>query len=268
MQDYTKSIVRIIEKLFQARQNMSMNSLLIFIVTAPARKLKFLLNSRAQDNVDSLVDRFTLIYHRNTWGSQESVSGPGSTIAMTESIRGQLPILFQKFQISSILDVPCGDFNWMQLLELQGISYIGGEIVKPLVRELNIKFSSDGIAFIQMDITNDAFPKSDLVLNRDCLFHLSYQDIYLTLSNFLDSGSKYFLSTSHDNDQVFCNSNIKSGGFRRIDLFSTPFNFPKNFLFQIPELGEGSLPPRSLYLWDRNQVKVAYSSLENFLSGL
>lgn len=52
--------------------------------------------------------------------------------------------------------------------------------MKPLVSELNIKFSSDGIAFIQMDITNDAFPKSDLVLNQDCLFHLSYQDIYLT----------------------------------------------------------------------------------------
>lgn len=61
--------MRIIEKLLQARQNMAMNSLLIFIVTAPARKLKFFLNSRAQDNVDSLVDRFTLIYHRNTWGS-------------------------------------------------------------------------------------------------------------------------------------------------------------------------------------------------------
>jgi hypothetical protein len=117
------------------------------------------LNSRALDNVDSLVDRFTLIYHLNIWGSQESVSGPGSTVAKTESIRGLLPILFKKFQIRSILDVPCGDFNWMQLLDLQGISYIGGEIVEPLVRELNMKFSSDGISFIQMDITKVSLPR-------------------------------------------------------------------------------------------------------------
>lgn len=98
---------------------------------------------------------------------------------MAESIRGLLPILFRKFQISSILDVPCGDFNWMQLLELQGISYIGGEIVKPLVSELNIKFSGDGVAFLQMDITKNKLPKCDLVLNRDCLFHLSYHDIFI-----------------------------------------------------------------------------------------
>lgn len=91
---------------------------------------------------------------------------------------------------------------------------------------------------------------------------------FLFLSNFLESGSKYFLTTSHENDQVFFNSDMKSGGFRLIDLYSVPFNFPKNCLFQIPEPGYGSLPPRSLYLWDRNQVKVARSSLENFLSGL
>ncbi len=90
----------------------------------------------------------------------------------------------------------------------------------------------------------------------------------MTLSNFLDSGSKYFLSTSHDNDQEFRNSDIRSGDFRQIDLFSKPFNFPRNSHFQIPEQGEGSLPPRSLYLWDREQIKVAHSNLENFLSGL
>ena len=260
--------MRIVKRLSRARQNMSMISLLIFIITAPTRKIKRFLDTRAIEKADSLIERFTLIYHRNSWGSQESVSGSGSTIALTESIRELLPVIFKEFSISSMLDVPCGDFNWMKLVDLHGISYIGGEIVKPLVSELDMKYSSDGIAFVQMDITKDDFPKSDLVLNRDCLFHLSYQDIFLTLSNFLESGSKYFLSTSHDNDQEFRNSDIRSGDFRQIDLFSTPFNFPRNFHFQIPEQGEGSLPPRSLYLWEREQIKVAHSNLENFLSGL
>lgn len=260
--------MRIIRRLSRARQNMSLISLLIFVITAPARQMKRFLDTSAIEKADSLIDRFTLIYHRNSWGSKESVSGSGSTIVMTESIRELLPVIIKKFSISSILDVPCGDFNWMRLVDLQEISYIGGEIVKPLVSELNIKFSGDGIAFIQMDITKDAFPKSDLVLNRDCLFHLSYQDIYLTLSNFLESGSKYFLSTSHDNDQEFSNSDIRSGGFRQIDLFAVPFTFPRNFYFQIPEQGEASVPPRSLYLWDREQIKVAHSNLETFLSGL
>jgi hypothetical protein len=156
----------------------------------------------------------------------------------------------------------------MQFVDLRGVSYIGGEIVQPLVRELNTKYSMQDVFFLQMDITQQVFPKSDLVLNRDCLFHLSYEDILLTLGNFLRSGSRYFLSTSYNNHQVFSNSDIRSGGFRLIDLFSSPFSFPVNFFFQIPEQGEGSLPPRSLYLWNREQVQVAHSNLERYLSGL
>lgn len=260
--------MKVIEKFLRARQNLNLGSLLIFIVTAPMRKINRLLDAHAIEKADSLIDRFTLIYQRNAWGSKESVSGSGSSLAMTESIREKLPILFKKFSVESIFDAPCGDFHWMKLVDLKGISYIGGEIVQPLVTELNKKFSSRDLVFLQFDITQSVFPKSDLVLNRDCLFHLSYKDILLTLENFLESGSKYFLSTSYDNDKGFLNSDIRSGGFRPIDLFLKPFSFPRDFLFQISEKGEGTLPPRSLYLWNREQVKVAHSNLENFVSGL
>lgn len=246
---------------------MSFLSLLLFVFSSPFRKLRREFDKRAISRVDSLRDRFTLIYRRNAWGSKESVSGSGSTLAMTTSIRSLLPIIFEKFKIKSILDVPCGDFNWMKLVNLNGISYLGGDIVEPLVADLNRNFSSKSISFMQFDITIDSFPKSDLVLNRDCLFHLSYCDIELTLSNFLKSGSKYFLSTSHKNGGKFINADIRSGDFRLIDLFDNPFCFPTNFHFEIPEQGEGSLPPRNLYLWDRDQVSIAHKNLESFLLG-
>ena len=246
---------------------MSFPSLLVHISSSPYRKLKRELDTRAIAKADSLQDRFTLIYRLNAWGSKESVSGSGSTFAMTTSIRSLLPIIFKEFEIRSILDVPCGDFNWMRLVDLNGISYLGGDIVEPLVADLNRNFSSNSISFRQFDITIDLFPKSDLVLNRDCLFHLSYSDIELTLSNFLNSGSRYFLSTSYENGGKFINADIRSGGFRLIDLFDSPFCFPTNFHFEIPEQGEGSHPPRKLYLWDRDQVSVAHKSLESFLLG-
>ena len=257
--------MRILGRLFLANRNMSFLSLLLFIFSSPIRKLRREFDRRAISRVDSLRDRFTLIYRRNAWGSKESVSGSGSTLAMTTSIRSLLPIVFKKFEINSILDVPCGDFNWMKLVDLNGISYLGGDIVEPLVADLNRNFSSNSISFRQFDITIDLFPKSDLVLNRDCLFHLSYRDIELTLSNFLKSGSKYFLSTSYENGGKFMNADIRSGDFRPIDLFDSPFCFPTNFHFEIPEQGEGSLPPRKLYLWDRDQVTIAHKSLESFL---
>ncbi len=258
--------MQIRRKILRATQNLSMGAFLFFILGYPIRKSRRLLDARALEKTDSLLERFTLIYRLNAWGSKESVSGSGSTLDMTYSIRSLLPTLFEKFAITSLFDAPCGDFNWMQLLDLKGISYIGGDIVEPLINKLNDEFSSDSKTFVHIDITIDAFPKSDLVLNRDCFFHLSYQDILLTLNNFLESGSKYFLSTSYDNNREFTNSDIRSGGFRLIDLFTDPFNFPRDFHFQIPEQGEGSLPPRSLYLWDRNQVESAISSLSKFLA--
>jgi len=257
--------MRIYSRIIYASRNMSLLSLFWFISCYPFRKLKRLLDDRAVARVDSLQDRFTLIYRRNAWGSKESISGSGSSLAMTKPIRFFLPILFERFEIKSILDVPCGDFNWMKLVDLNGISYLGGDIVEPLVADLNRNFSSQHISFVQFDLTIDSFPKSDLVLNRDCLFHLSYHDIELTLSNFLKSGSKYFLSTSHENGGKFINTDIRSGGFRLIDLFDSPFCFPTNFHFEIPERGEGTLPPRRLYLWDRDQVSVGHKNLKVFL---
>ena len=252
--------------LLRAKRNMSAYSLLVFIVQAPMRKFRRLADTRAISKADTLEDRFTLIYRRNAWGSKESVSGSGSTLSMTASIRESLPDLFEKFSIRSIFDAPCGDFNWMQRVEMEEIFYVGGDIVEPLIIKLNEEFASKNKSFVLFDITTDLFPKSDLVLSRDILFHFSYQDILLTLNNFLDSGSKYFLSTSYDNDGDFLNSNIRSGGFRLIDLFSVPFSFPRDFHFQIPEQGEGRFPPRKLFLWDCRQVEIASRNLEKFLT--
>ena len=249
---------------------MSFFQLMHYVFGYPERKFRRFLNSRTMKRVaeiDSLQDRFTLIYKKNAWGSRESLSGPGSTLLITERIRESLPILFQEFSIKSLFDAPCGDFNWMKLVDLKDIDYLGGDIVEPLVAELNRNYSSQSISFIHFDLTSTISPTVDLFLNRDCLFHFSYHDILRTLNNFLLSGSKYFLTTSHDDDEgIFFNSDVQSGGFRHLDLFSEPFCFPKDFHFAIPEPEEN--PPRKLYLWDREQVRVGQSNLESFLSGL
>ena len=260
--------MRMIRRFHDAKQGKSYVQFVFFLLSTPLRRFRSLLASRAFSKANSIEDRFTLIYKNNAWGSQESVSGVGSTLAFTESTRKLLPELLQKFEIGSIFDAPCGDFNWMRMVDLKGVSYIGADIVSPLIHQLQRSYSTPTISFMNLDITKDSFPKSDLVLNRDCLFHLSYSDIHAVLSNFVTSSSVYFLSTSHDNENEFRNLDIRSGDFRSIDLFAWPFNFPRDFLFAIPEPGDGKIPPRKLYLWNRDQVQVAHSTLERYLSGL
>lgn len=66
----------------------------------------------------SIEERFTRIYERGFWGEPESASGPGSAWEQTRVLVRELPILFNRLAIRTLLDVPCGDFNWMRELDV------------------------------------------------------------------------------------------------------------------------------------------------------
>ena len=71
---------------------------------------------------------FRKIYSTNEWGAKSSRSGPGSEIEMTTNIRRELPLLIEKYGIKSVVDIPCGDFNWMKEIVHLLPNYIGGDI--------------------------------------------------------------------------------------------------------------------------------------------
>jgi hypothetical protein len=64
-----------------------------------------------------MKDIFTDIYKNNNWKSEESVSGQGSTLDATIGIRTALPKLFDRFHVKSLLDIHCGDFNWLSKVD-------------------------------------------------------------------------------------------------------------------------------------------------------
>lgn len=185
---------------------------------------------------ESIEERFTKIYETNYWGSHESVSGYGSTLESTENVRAVLPELFRKYSIHSVFDAPCGDFNWMQhVLKRCNVRYIGGDIVFPLIQKLNARYASSNIKFIHIDLTKDQFPYADIMICRDCLFHLSYEDTLKLLKNFVKSEIPLLLTTTYVNASQFSNRDIVSGDARAIDLFAPPFNFDKDVLFRFED---------------------------------
>lgn len=74
---------------------------------------------------------FTSIYRNNGWGSLESRSGAGSTLASTANIRRELPGLVERLNIRTLLDAPCGDFNWMKEVALPAGCTISAPISFP-----------------------------------------------------------------------------------------------------------------------------------------
>jgi len=200
---------------------------------------------------------FDLIYRLNTWDSKESVSGPGSTFAYTLNLRQRLPQLFEEHGIRTVFDAPCGDFNWMpHVLALTSVSYLGADIVRPLIANHQKTFTNERTEFRLLDITRDALPQVDLWICRDCLFHLSYQQIFEALSNFARSGIRFALLTNHRNEGGFENSDIRPGGFRKLDLFASPFLLPKDVLRRIQE-GSGEETDHEMCLWTREQIAAS-----------
>jgi hypothetical protein len=204
--------------------------------------------------------RFTWIYQNDYWQSKESVSGTGSTLRYTENLRKELPAIFLKFGIRRVFDAPCGDFNWMShLLPEVDVSYVGGDIVKPLILSLEQRFRTDRITFVHIDLISGKFPQADLMICRDCLFHLSYADTRAVLENFIASGIPYLLTTSHKNDGAVVNQDIQTGSFRVMDLFAAPYNFPADPLVRIDDWVAPD-PEREMCLWRRDQVASALAA--------
>jgi hypothetical protein len=175
--------------------------------------------------LDSVEKVFTYIYKTNYWTSQESISGPGSELRVTHKMRKDLSALIKRFGITSIADAPCGDLNWMKHVDIGTCRYIGIDIVQELI-ENNIKTFGNTREFRHLNLLENVIEKVDLIICRDMLAHLTYEQIFTALRNFKQSGSKYILVTT--NVVAPENSDItKEGGWRRLNLELPPFNFPR-----------------------------------------
>ena len=181
---------------------------------------------------------FSEIYRDNLWGDPESVSGRGSTIERTVNIRNALPQLLQRIGAKSLLDAPCGDFNWMRLVDLGEIQYTGLDVVPELIKRNRELYGAPAKQFAVANVVKDRVPTSDAILCRDCFIHLSFRDIDRTLANFKRTGAKFLLATTHVD--ITENTDIRSGGWRNINLELTPFNFPQplELLIEDEDLGK------------------------------
>lgn len=203
----------------------------------------------------STKEVFTEIYSINHWKSKESFSGAGSEIAQTKSLIEDLEKILNDMNIKTMLDIPCGDFNWMQKVDLSKIDYIGADIVDELInRNIEQHKEKNNLKFKVLNLINDPLPKSDIIIIRDCLVHFSYNDIFNSIKNIKSSGSKYLLTTTF----TTCNFNydIVTGYWRRLNLQKKPFNFPNPILVINENCteGNGEYKDKSMALWEISKI--------------
>ena len=176
---------------------------------------------------DSLKDKFSSIYHNNTFGGRKSRSGEGSDLDQTAEIRRELPKLLLDLGVKTFLDAPCGDRYWMKEASLGVDKYFGVDIVDALIEKHTQQFGDTTHGFLCLNLTEDKLPQADIIFCRDCLVHLSFDDAYKVLINFKRSNAKYLLTTTFANLNKNYELEGKNSFWRALNLELPPFNFPK-----------------------------------------
>jgi 2-polyprenyl-3-methyl-5-hydroxy-6-metoxy-1,4-benzoquinol methylase len=192
---------------------------------------------------------FTDIYKENTWRGKNSRSGSGSDIDQTQIIANELPILFSEFRVSTLLDIPCGDFHWMKNVDLSGIDYTGADVVDELIRSNTEHYARDGVRFQKINLLRDSLPKAYLIFCRDCLVHFSFEDIFHALANICNSDIELLLTTTFPERKE--NRDIATGQWRVLNLEVTPFVLPRplKIINEGCTQGRGAYTDKSLGLW-------------------
>ena len=191
----------------------------------------------------SLKEIFQDVYTNWRFGGwPESKSGGGSTMEETEIIRQQIKQIIKDKEIKSVIDAPCGDFNWMKDIVYSFESYTGCDIVPEIIAD-NQKYANSIIKFQELDLTQGEIPEADLLITRDVIGHLTLEDGKKVIANILKSKCKYLLTTTWYNptDENYFQTHINhdrevtldrqweagAAQFYPVCLHSEPFNLPK-----------------------------------------
>jgi len=179
----------------------------------------------------------------------ESVSGTGSTLAQTATLRACLPQLLQHLGVRSLLDAPCGDRHWIRQLRLAPLRHIGVDLLGELVAAHRETACESGTRFVAADVVSQRLPHADAVLCRDLLPHLGYGDIAAVLRNFRRSGATWLLTTHFTRERG--NVDTTGGRWRALNLTQAPFRFPPPRLLLNEGCSEdaGAFDDKCLAVW-------------------
>ncbi len=259
--------------------------------TAPASSL-----DSPSRRASSIERSFTGIYQTHAWGKFGGGSGSGSALA---NARGAINILFHvimHFNISSMIDAPCGAMEWQTSLLSQlvynqpGFRFLGVDVVRSVVERNQQSFSGNWLArlgtsanarqwnpgfsvdFAQADLASEGWsvPSGyELILSRDALQHNKLADVWRILRRYAESDARYVLIGSYPDGSRHCGAPTRGEGGHtgpNRDLPRTGAFFcidlrqrPFN-LTPIRVFREGTDDRKALYLFERAKLREELAS--------
>ena len=181
---------------------------------------------------DALSDQQAAAAH--SWLLRHNhASGPGGLgNHFSAAARKLLADIFVTFHIKSMVDIPCGDWEYMQWVNLTGVDYHGFDISKVLIQRHQRRFLRPGVQFDVLNLVTTVPPKADLVLSREMWFHVRPEVGARALRNVRASGARYQITSTHPD--VKANKiptdlwgHGRDWGYYDINVELTPFNLSR-----------------------------------------
>lgn len=115
---------------------------------------------------------FRNIYLNAIWSQGESLSGPGSDLRNTSEYMSVLRNFLDLNKITSVVDLGCGDWQFSQHVNWDGIDYTGIDCFQELIDQVK-KYEKPNIQFRVLDFYEnvESIPKADLCILKDVLQH-------------------------------------------------------------------------------------------------
>jgi len=167
------------------------------------------------------------IVYRKEEKRRSLLSGAASDRRTVSNLIKNINRIITEYKVSEVLDIPCGDFCWIQGVNLKEIKYTGMDVCGYIIDKNRESHSSKMRSFLCGDIVSDPLPKNDLVICKDSFEVMSDEDIMLSIANIKKSGSKFLLITN----KPFCLfndpcCNFSFSNIRDINILKSPFSLP------------------------------------------
>lgn len=197
-----------------------------------------------KEKIENFNNVFDDIYKNKIWGDgiiEGGSSGDGSIPEHNNEYLKFLRRFLKNKNIKSIVDIGCGDWQLMSLINLKNIEYHGYEVSKLVINNNKKRYRNKNINFHLEELDkNTDYKPADLLICKDVLQHLSFKkidNILLQLKKY-----KYVIMINDINDEK--NIDIDDGGYRSLDIMKPPFNITNIKLKH--------------NLWDSNKSKTLY----------
>lgn len=189
---------------------------------------RIILDPRSRQRLTNMMER------SQAFDELTRTNGFLSSVENTVSVRKCLGQLLSELNVTSVLDVPCGDGSWQHLIPgVRNVTYVGADINLNALEQAKHRHENieSGMDFMLFDAVHFPLKRAfDLVLYRDTVEQQRVQDSLTAVLNFKMSGSRYLAATYWPGSSEEVNKaahNLEHADWYEANLLAPPFAFPK-----------------------------------------